>query len=113
MIKRPPARPRIRGKRSYRRAKATPRLDLSVSLVTPPVTATVWTHFPGPPNPAPAQPPVTLTVGDPPVIRVDLVAFFADAVQFVTEHPMVCTAIAAGIIFVICACNQPTRPSYA
>jgi hypothetical protein len=113
MTKRQRARLHIRRTRTYRLAKATPRLDLSVSLVRPPVTATVWTHFPGPPIPAPAQPPVTLTVGDPPVVRVDLVAFFADAVQFVTEHPMVCTAIAAGIILFICACNQPTRPTYA
>ena len=108
----PPARTRLRRKPPYRRAKSTPRLELSAALVAPPLTATLWTHIPEAPIAAPTPTPMTLTVGDPPVIQVDMAAFFAEAAQFIAEHPVLCTTIAAGVIFAIWACNQPPRPAY-
>jgi hypothetical protein len=109
-----PDRTRLRRKSAYRRAKVTPRLDLSAALVAPPLTATLWTHLPEARAVAPPAPtPVTLTVGDPAVIQVDMGAFFAEAAQFIAEHPVLCTTIAAGIILAIWACNQPSRPTHS
>ena len=114
-MNKPPARTRPRRKPAYRRAKSMPRLDLSAALVVPPFTGTLWTHIPETPatRSAAAPMPVTLTVGDPPVIQLDMRAVFAEAVQFIAEHPVLCTTIAAGVIFAIWACNQPSRPTYA
>jgi hypothetical protein len=108
MIKHPPARKHFR-RNSV--TEVTPRL--AVSFATPPITATFRTQFPDAPIAAPDWSPVTLNLGDPPVIQVDMEAFFAEAVQFIIEHPVLCTAIAAGIVWVICAGNQPSRPAYS
>jgi hypothetical protein len=112
-MKNPPNGTRLRSKSAYHSA-ATLRLDLSAALVAPPFTARLWTHIPEAPAVALAAPtPVTLTVGDPPVIQVDLAAFLAEAAQFIAEHPVLCTTIAAGVIFAIWACNRSPRPAYA
>ena len=109
MIKHLPARRYLRRDRV---AKVAPRLDLSVSFATPPITATFWTQFPDATIAAPEWIPITLNLGDPPVIQVDMEAFFVEAVQFITEHPVPCTAIAAGIVWIVCACSQSNRPVY-
>ena len=112
-MKTPPARTYVRRKPAYRRAKSMPRLDLSAVFVVPPFTGTFLTQIPAAPATVPALTPMTLTVGEPPVIQLDMGAVFAEAVQFIAEHPVLCTTIAAGIIFAIWACNQPPRPAYA
>jgi hypothetical protein len=113
-MKRPP-QTCLRRKPAYRRAKSTPRLDLAATLVAPPFTWALLTQIPGAPatQPSAALTPVTLTVGDPTVIQLDVTAFFAGAAQFIAEHPVLCTTIAAGVIFAIWACNKPVRPAYA
>jgi len=113
MIKHPSRRKQLCRNPSDRVKNVTPRLDVSVSLINPPVTATFRTQFPDLAVAAPERMPVTLTLGDPPVIQVDMEGFFTEAVRFVTEHPVMCMAIAAGIVFVISACNQQDRPAYA
>ncbi len=105
------ARTHPRRKPVYRCAKAMPRLDFSAAFVVPPFAGAFLTQIPAAHATAPAATPVTLTVGDPPTIRIDMGAIFAEAVQFIAEHPVLCTTIAAGIIFAIWACNQPLRPA--
>ncbi len=110
-MNKPLARTRLRRKPAYSRAKSMPRLDLSAALVVPPFTGTLWTQIPEAQIAAPvSSTPVTLTVGDPPVIQLDMGVFFAEAVQFIAEHPVLCTTIAAGVIWAVWACNQPSQP---
>jgi hypothetical protein len=79
----------------------------------PPFTGTFLTQIPAAPAAAPGPTPVTLMVGDPPLIQVDMAAFFAEAAQFIAEHPVFCATLAAGVIFAIWAYNQPTQSAYA
>jgi hypothetical protein len=110
-MKTPPHRKRVRRKQTDRQAESLTRLDLSASLVVAPFTGTFLTQIPVAPATAATLTPVRLTMGDPPAFQVDLEAVFAKAVQFIGEHPVLCTTIAAGVIFVIWACHQPPRPA--
>jgi hypothetical protein len=112
-MKNPPARTRLRRKLGYPRAKSSPRLDLSAAFVMPPFTGTFLTQIPAAPAAVPGSTPVTLTVGDPPLIQVDMAAFFAETAQFIAEHPVFCATLAAGVIFAIWAYNQPPPSAYA
>lgn len=110
-----PRKTYTRRKPSYRRAKSTPRLDLAATMGVPPFSWTLLTQIPQTPGtqPVATRTPVTLTVGDPAVIQLDMGAFFEGAAQFIAEHPVLCASIAAGFILAIWTYNQPNRPAYS
>lgn len=100
-----------RPRRVNRRPKSAARVNLSAALVVPPFTGTLWTQVPSAPaaQTLATPTPVTLTVGDPPVIQLDIRAALAEAARFIAEHPLLCTAIATGVVYVIWASHQPPR----
>jgi hypothetical protein len=95
-------------------SSSTPRIDLAATFMVPPLSGTLSTQIPQIPAHLTAPTPVKLVVGDPAMLQVDMRAFVAGAVEFITEHPVLSMTIAAGVILAIWAYNQPpAQPAWA
>ena len=100
----------LRRRKYAHRRKQIARLDLSAAVKTPLLSGTLSTQLPALPAQAAATPiPITLSVGDPAVLQVDMRAAIEGIAEFIAEHPVLCTALAAGVIWAIWASNQPPR----
>jgi hypothetical protein len=98
-----PVKPYAR-KRRYSRSK--PSVDLVATVALPPLSFSA--QIPTVPAHTTSPTPLTLNVGDPAIVTVDMRPIITAAVEFIAEHPLLSLSVAAGLIWVICAANQQT-----
>lgn len=99
-MKSPALRPYVKSR--YKRPKrSVPTADISINFTLPVFAGTISARAP-----VVDEASAELTVGN---VAVDLKPAVVLLLDFIAENPMISLGIAARVVLLICACNQPKR----